>query len=137
MLSHAIIAVDNYAQSLIFYDQAFKVLGYKRLLTIDNDYAKCVGYGLNATPEFWLSPRHFPGNHVRTASNATFVFVASCRSDVDRWFDLCLELGGTSVTKPAARAHFHPGYYSASVFDPNGWQLEVCHYDAVATSAGR
>jgi len=56
---------------------------------------------------------------------------AASRTDVDRFYAAALAAGGRDNGPPGVRAHYHPDYYGAFVFDPDGNNIEaVCHTPA-------
>ncbi|MFT4677749.1 MAG: hypothetical protein ACI831_001753, partial [Candidatus Azotimanducaceae bacterium] len=44
------------------------------------------------------------------------------------FYQAALAAGGRDNGEPGVRAHYHPNYYGAFVFDPDGRNIEVvCH----------
>ncbi len=70
----------------------------------------------------------------RRASGATHVaFVARGRADVYAIYDAALKAGGRDNGAPGLRPQYHPNYYGAFVFDPDGNNIEaVCHSPAAS-----
>jgi catechol 2,3-dioxygenase-like lactoylglutathione lyase family enzyme len=55
-------------------------------------------------------------------------FVAADRAQVDAFHRVALSLGARDNGAPGLRPHYHPNYYGAFVFDPDGHNIEaVCH----------
>jgi predicted lactoylglutathione lyase len=54
------------------------------------------------------------------------------RATVDAFYAAALKAGGTCNGPPGARREYHPRYYAAFVYDPNGNNIEVVCYDYVA-----
>ncbi len=53
---------------------------------------------------------------------------ADTRAEVDAFYEAAMAAGGRDNGKPGIRAHYHPNYYGAFVFDPDGNNIEaVCH----------
>ena len=49
-------------------------------------------------------------------------------ASVDTFHAAALEAGGKDNGPPGIRAHYHPKYYGAFAFDPDGNNVEaVCH----------
>jgi predicted lactoylglutathione lyase len=47
---------------------------------------------------------------------------------VDAFHAAALKAGGEDNGKPGIRAHYHPNFYGAFAYDPNGNNIEVvCH----------
>jgi predicted lactoylglutathione lyase len=58
-------------------------------------------------------------------------FVAKTRAAVDAFHAAALAAGGKDNGPPGVRPHYHPNYYGAFVFDPDGRNVEaVCHAPA-------
>ena len=50
------------------------------------------------------------------------------RASVDAFHKAALAAGGRDNGAPGLRPHYHPNYYGAFVFDPDGHNIEaVCH----------
>lgn len=55
-------------------------------------------------------------------------FAASSRAQVDAFYKAALQAGGKDNGGPGLRPHYHPNYYAAFVFDPDGINIEAaCH----------
>jgi catechol 2,3-dioxygenase-like lactoylglutathione lyase family enzyme len=55
-------------------------------------------------------------------------FAAADRGAVDAFHKAAIAAGGRDNGAPGIRAHYHPNYYAAFVFDPDGHNIEaVCH----------
>jgi catechol 2,3-dioxygenase-like lactoylglutathione lyase family enzyme len=83
------------------------------------------GLGKNGKPSFWIDGRGatVPTTHV--------AFVADDRAAVDAFHAAAIAAGGRDNGKPGLRPHYHPNYYAAFVFDPDGHNIEaVCHKPA-------
>lgn len=117
MLDHLMLRVRDYPKSKAFYDVVLAELGYKALM----EFPEGVGYG-DKKPYFWISAGPDPQSRTHVA------FAAADRPSVDRFHAKALELGAKSDGAPGLREHYHPNYYGAFVFDPDGHNLEaVCH----------
>ena len=50
------------------------------------------------------------------------------RAAVDAFYAAAMAAGATDNGAPGLRAHYHPTYYAAFVYDPDGHNIEaVCH----------
>lgn len=132
MLDHISFSVNDYQESLSFYDETLKILGYDRLMNFDLGEQKVVGYGEGHKPSFWIGVGN-PGQESESVGKAKGLHVAFKASSVEAiqtWYKKCLELGGTDNGAPGPRPEYHPGYYGAFIVDPNGWRIEAClhHY---------
>ena len=72
---------------------------------------------------FWLQAgTDEPRTHQHVA------FTARSRAEVDAFHAAALAAGGRDNGAPGLRPHYHPNYYGAFVFDPDGNNVEaVCH----------
>ncbi len=122
MLDHISIGVRDGAKAGAFYQAVLAPLGF--VLLKDGDHGKAFG-APNGFPHFWLnetaetSGAH-PGAHI--------AFIAPNRPAVDAFHAAGLAAGGTCNGPPGLRPIYHPDYYAAFLFDPDGNQIEaVCH----------
>lgn len=125
MIDHTGIPVADFDKAKGFYDRAMAPLGATLLYMVPPEYTdgkKVGGYG-RERPVFWLRETGKPvegGRH--------YAFTASSRADVDAFHAAAIAAGGRDNGKPGIRAHYHPDYYGAFVFDPDGNNIEaVCH----------
>lgn len=131
MLDHFSFCVKDYDQSLKFYDETLAILGYERLMTFDAPEQKVAGYGCEGRPSFWMGVDHTTpkkDEFIGKAQGFHLAFKASDVNAVQDWYQKCLELGGKDNGAPGVRPEYHPGYYGAFVFDPNGWRIEACFH---------
>jgi len=118
MLDHVTLGVSDIERSKSFYDAALRPLGIIRLYA-DGDSA--AGYGANNRAFFWI------GRKGATQSGAHVAFAAGDRETVNRFHGAALAAGGRDNGQPGLRPHYHPDYYGAFVFDPDGHNIEaVC-----------
>jgi catechol 2,3-dioxygenase-like lactoylglutathione lyase family enzyme len=118
MLDHVTIGVTNIGRSLAFYDRALRPLGIARLY---GDGERFSGYGVSPKAFFWIGIRDAAqtGSHI--------AFAAQDRATVDRFYSEAIAAGGKDNGAPGVRPHYHPDYYGAFVFDPDGHNVEaVC-----------
>lgn len=124
MIDHTGILVADYAKAKAFYDAAFCAMGGSLLMEVPEQYTgglKVVGYGRDK-PDFWLteSKEAGPGRHT--------AFAARNRAEVDAFYEATMAAGGRDNGGPGLRPDYHPNYYAAFVFDPDGNNIEaVCH----------
>lgn len=60
-------------------------------------------------------------------AHAHLAFQARDRATVDRFYAAALAAGGTDNGAPGERS-YHPGYYAAFVYDPDGNNIEAVHH---------
>ena len=121
MLDHVGIRVSDFEQSKRFYAEALSPLGYE---LIKEPSASAAGFGRQGKPEFWIGQGD-SGQPVHIA------FAADDRARVDAFHEEALAAGGRNNGGPGLRPKYHPSYYAAFVFDPDGNNIEaVCHEPA-------
>lgn len=126
MIDHTGISVADFDTAQAFYDKAFGPLGASLLMMVPGEYTggvKVGGYG-RERPVFWLHEAEAgPGRH--------YAFTARSRAEVDAFYAAAISAGGKDNGGPGPRPHYHPDYYAAFVFDPDGNNIEaVCHAPA-------
>jgi catechol 2,3-dioxygenase-like lactoylglutathione lyase family enzyme len=124
MIDHTGIAVADFDKAKAFYDAALLPLGASLLYMVPAEFTggvKAGGYG-RERPQFWLHEKagNTPGRH--------YAFTAPSRAAVDAFYSAAIAAGGKDNGAPGLRPHYHPDYYGAFVFDPDGNNIEaVCH----------
>ncbi|WP_196259340.1 VOC family protein [Pelagibacterium limicola] len=121
MIDHFGLSVADYETSKAFYDKVLPVLGYTRLAEFEIPRGKIAGYG-DGKPDFWIEAGG------RCSGKLHIAFAAKSRADVDAFHAAALAAGGRDNGAPGVREIYHPHYYGAFVFDPDGHNIEaVCH----------
>ena len=125
MLDHLGLGVRDYAAAKAFYEQALAPLGMGVQMEVPPEVTEAghpaCGFGPKGRPEFWISD-DVPMTGVHVA------FVAPDRAAVDAFHRAALAAGGRDNGPPGIRAHYHPNYYGAFVWDLDGNNIEaVCH----------
>ncbi len=117
MLDHVGLAISDFSRSKEFYKQALAPLGYQLLM----EFGEAAGFGKDGKPDFWIGKGSAAGSsHV--------AFAAAQRSVVDEFYKAAMAAGGRDNGGPGLRPQYHPNYYGAFVFDPDGNNIEaVCH----------
>ena len=136
MIDHIGLRVTDLARSKAFYDAAFAPLGIDIVMTVGGEItggSEVLGYGPRADsrdvqagkPSFWISQEEALTGPMHVA------FVAKTRAAVDAFYAAAMAAGGKDNGPPGVRPHYHPNYYGAFVFDPDGRNVEaVCHAPA-------
>jgi catechol 2,3-dioxygenase-like lactoylglutathione lyase family enzyme len=114
MLDHIGVPVSELARSKQFFLAALAPLGYKVIF----DLPTAVGMGDEAFPSFWIG-----GSESRDPLH--IAFSAANRAAVDAFYRAALAAGGRDNGQPGVRAQYHPNYYAAFVYDPDGNNIEV------------
>src|SRR5574340_171431 len=116
MLDHIGLTVSDFAKSKQFFLAALAPLGYPVMM----DFGTVAGLGANK-PDFWLSQGE------KTAP-VHIAFSSPNRAGVDAFHKAAIAAGARDNGAPGLRPHYHPHYYGAFVFDPDGNNIEVvCH----------
>jgi catechol 2,3-dioxygenase-like lactoylglutathione lyase family enzyme len=126
MIDHTGIRVADLESSKRFYEQALAPLGY----TLRKEFPGAAGFGvpaghgqsLDPGGDFWIScgEPYTPRPHI--------AFSAASRTAVDAFYEAAIAAGGRDNGPPGLRLLYHPSYYAAFVFDPDGYNIEaVCH----------
>ena len=115
MLDHIGVPVSDFERSKRFYAEALSPLGYELIM---EPSVSAAGFGRSGKPDFWISQGQ-PGQALHVA------FAADDRATVDAFHEAA---GGRDNGGPGLRTEYHPNYYGAFVFDPDGNNIEaVCH----------
>jgi catechol 2,3-dioxygenase-like lactoylglutathione lyase family enzyme len=122
MIDHVTFGVSDFDCSIRFYDRAFAPLGVRRLFDDPASKERTTGYG-DRRPWFWIAERE------RTDGQVHIAVRASSREAVDAFHREALSAGGKDNGPPGLRPHYHPGYYSAFVLDPDGHNIEAVYHD--------
>ena len=78
--------------------------------------------------ELWIDAGE-PATHVHLA------FQAKDQETVKRFHEAGLAAGGRDNGGPGERPHYHPGYYAAFVWDPDGNNVEAVYHGEANYSA--
>ena len=127
MIDHMGFPVSDYARSKVFYEKALAPLGYVLVMEVQENAfgAKAAGFGIGGKPDFWIGGEGGLNKELHVA------IAAKDRAAVDAFHKAALAAGATDNGAPGLRAHYHPNYYGAFVFDPDGHNIEaVCHAPA-------
>ena len=119
MIDHVVLGVRDVAASRAFYERALAPLGVGVVL----DFPGYVSFGEQGRPWFFVADGREPTRQVHVA------FGAADRATVDAFHAAALAAGGVDNGAPGPRPQYHPDYYGAFVFDPDGNNIEaVCHH---------
>ncbi|HSN90087.1 MAG TPA: VOC family protein [Anaeromyxobacteraceae bacterium] len=125
MIDHMTLTVRDYARSVAFYKQALAPLGYGLVMEFDG----ACGFGEPRKPSFWMKQGDPPTTPQHIA------FRARRRADVDAFHAAALAAGGRDNGAPGLRPDYHPTYYAAFVFDPDGHPIEAVNHHEPASAA--
>ncbi|WP_043320133.1 VOC family protein [Microbulbifer sp. HZ11] len=118
MLDHIGLIVHDYDRSKAFYQAALAPLGYELVMEM-GDWA---GFGWGGKSQLLIRGGSSTSPALRLA------FSAEDRDTVLAFYDAALEAGARDSGAPGLRPEYHDNYFSASVLDPDGHNVEVvCH----------
>ncbi len=118
MFDHIGIDVRDFAGSRAFYVKALAPLGIGVVMEGEG----WAGLGREGRPQFWLGAEGESSGPVHIAISARN------REEVRAFYEAAMAAGGKDNGPPGLRPEYHPNYYGAFVFDPDGHNVEaVCH----------
>lgn len=118
IIDHIGLNVSDFDRAKTFYSAALQPIGIR----VVKEYPNAAGFGRDS-PDFWIAA----GEPKTTPMH--FAFKANTRADVDAFYSAAIAAGGKDNGPPGIRPQYHPNYYGAFVFDPDGHNIEaVCHY---------
>lgn len=121
MIDHVSIKVKDAEQAKAFYEAALAPLGYARGI----EYPGGMQLLVEGEPgDVWVAP-------LPEGAEAVPTHVALRAADaaaVDAFYEAALAAGGTDNGAPGPR-DYHPGYYAAFVYDPEGNNIEAVIHD--------
>jgi catechol 2,3-dioxygenase-like lactoylglutathione lyase family enzyme len=125
MIDHIGVAVADMDRAKAFYISALQPIGVGVLMEVSAEETGAeahAGFGANDKAFFWIGTGFKPkgGTHV--------AFTVGTRAEVDAFYRAAIAAGGRDNGAPGLRPEYHPHYYGAFVFDPDGNNIEaVCH----------
>lgn len=126
-LDHLGVTVANFDAALAFYEKALAPLGIGVVMKLGREMTggayEGAGFGRGGKPDFWIGAG---GGRKPAGSSVHVCFTAENRAAVDAFYAAALAAGGKDNGPPGIRAHYHPSYYGAFVFDLDGHNIEAC-----------
>ena len=125
IINHIEVAVADVEASRRFYEAAVEPLGLSLVVSIDAAQTgrgtPRYGFGRDGYPSLWIH------EEVGDRLSVHVAFTAGDRKAVDAFHAAALAAGGGDNGWPGIRERYHPAYYAAYVFDPDGNNIEaVC-----------
>jgi catechol 2,3-dioxygenase-like lactoylglutathione lyase family enzyme len=117
MIDHMTLTVRDAAVSRAFYEKVLAPLGYRVLMEFEGMF----GFG-DEKPWLWMKQGDPP------TAPQHIAFAARRRADVDAFHAAALAIGARDNGAPGLRADYHPTYYAAFVFDPDGHPIEAVNH---------
>lgn len=128
MIDHIGLAVSDLDGSRRFYEAALKPLGYEVLMEVTEEmtggHGAHLGFGRDDKPDFWI------GTGKAATQSCHVAFAVNDQATVDAFHAAALAAGGKDNGAPGMRPEYHPGYYGAFVFDPEGNNIEAVFHGA-------
>jgi catechol 2,3-dioxygenase-like lactoylglutathione lyase family enzyme len=123
-LDHLGISTKDYDVSRAFYEKSLAPLGITPMMVFDNEGGRTTGFG-DTNAFLWIGDGGIVTGRLHIALSA------KTRTEVDAFYAAAIAAGGRDNGQPGLRPHYHPTYYAAYVFDPDGHNIEaVCHAPA-------
>jgi catechol 2,3-dioxygenase-like lactoylglutathione lyase family enzyme len=118
LIDHIILSVSNLEAAKKFYEEALAPLEYRIVMYFEGG----CGFGILQKPDFFIRQGG------PTTPPVHIAFTSRDRATVDAFYEAAIAAGGIDNGKPGLREDYHPNYYGAFVFDPDGHNIEaVCH----------
>src|SRR5215813_8285164 len=115
MIEHIGFHVSDYERAKAFYLKALAPRGYTLGMEVKQQHqpedTPAAGFGSNGKPDFWIGGEGGLNKPLHVA------ILASDRAKVDAFYHAAIAAGGRDNGAPGIRAHYHPNYYGAFVFD--------------------
>jgi len=122
MNDHITLRVENIDETKMFYVSVLSPLGYRCGVDETDSSERVLGFVRDGKFDTWFTT----GKPI--SGPCHIAWRANSRDDVDAFYRAAIAAGAQDNGEPGIREHFHPGYYSAFVIDPNGQNIEVvCH----------
>jgi catechol 2,3-dioxygenase-like lactoylglutathione lyase family enzyme len=123
LFDHIHLRVNDIEASKRFYAAALDAVGLK--ITAER---------IAANGESWFSADElFVSDGGEPTRGLHIAFQAPDRETVERFYEAALAAGGRDNGAPGERS-YHPGYYGAYVFDPDGTNVEAVFHGPVERS---
>ncbi len=128
MIDHISIGVSDLGKAKSFYDTVLKPLGYGCVYTVDvpGEGVIAHGYGEADKPSFWIGKPERLDSDANAKGGTHVAFQAKSRKSIDEFHAAALKAGATDNGAPGLRPHYHPDYYGAFAYDPDGNKIEAC-----------
>jgi catechol 2,3-dioxygenase-like lactoylglutathione lyase family enzyme len=128
MIDHISIGVSDLGKAKNFYDTVLKPLGYSCVYTVDipGEGVVAHGYGEAEKPSFWIGTPEKLDRDSNAKGGTHVAFQAKSRKSIDQFHAAALKAGATDNGAPGLRPHYHPDYYGAFAYDPDGNKIEAC-----------
>jgi catechol 2,3-dioxygenase-like lactoylglutathione lyase family enzyme len=120
LIDHVHLRVSDLAASKRFYRAVLATLGREPTIELE----EAIGFD-----ELWIDAADDKG-----PSRVHLAFQAEDQDAVKRFYEAGLKAGGRDNGAPGER-NYHPGYYAAFLFDPDGHNVEAVFHGPFTRSA--
>jgi catechol 2,3-dioxygenase-like lactoylglutathione lyase family enzyme len=125
MIDHIGVAVADMDRAKAFYTSALESIGIGVIMEVSPEETGAeahAGFGADGKAFFWI------GTGLKPKGGTHVAFAVKTRAEVDAFHRAAIAAGGRDNGPPGVRPEYHPNYYGAFVFDPDGNNIEaVCH----------
>jgi lactoylglutathione lyase len=125
LIDHIQLVVRDIKSSQKFYTAIFATLG----IPLGGE-----GEGFFWADELFISDLKSPASDGKLTGPTHLAFQAKDREIVQKFYEAGLEAGGKDNGKPGERP-YHPGYYAAFLYDPDGNNIEAVFHGPAKKSA--
>ena len=123
VIDHVDIVVSDLPSAKRLYAAALEPLGF----SVVYEEPDAVGFGTEGNDDFWI--RRSPQPMADRTTGVHVAFVATSNEAVDGFFQGAMAHGARDDHAPGFRPEFHPGYYAAFVWDPDGNHIEAVNHN--------
>ena len=131
MIDHISIGVSSLKKAKSFYDKALKPLGYASASTPSTSQARAslpTAMARGRKPSFWIGKPEKVSKTANKKGGTHVAFVAKSRKAIDQFHKAAIKAGAKDNGAPGLRPHYHPDYYGAFAYDPDGNKIEACSH---------
>jgi catechol 2,3-dioxygenase-like lactoylglutathione lyase family enzyme len=120
LIDHVGLQVRDLGASKRFYRAILKAIGREKAIVEADDYF--------SADELWISQTD------KAITQVHLAFMAKDQEQVKAFYTAALAAGGRDNGPPGERK-YHPGYYAAFAFDPDGHNVEAVFHGPFTASA--
>lgn len=124
MIRHVFLSVSNVERSVAFYTPVLAALSASLLMPVKDPESGdllAAGFGDETGPFFWVGKSDKGPGYVHVALSA------ASQAQVKAFHEAALSNGGSDNGAPGPRPKYHPDYFAAFAFDPDGNNIEAAY----------
>lgn len=125
-IDHVALNVEDLGRAVAFYKALLQPLGLELVAEVPANVTgsvDCAGFGRGRKSSFWLAEGG------PTTPRTHIAFRTETREQVAAFHAAGLEAGGRDNGAPGVREAYHPDYFAAFVFDPEGHNIEAVSFE--------